>query len=97
MFIGSLLPGIPPAAVAQRGQPSGVVLLVEAEESGVDYFVLVDEDGAGEGLGFVAVVGAVADGGELAFFGAGDLCQEFLGATAEPIRGGGLPAVGRQY
>jgi len=38
----------------------------------VDDLVLVDQDRARKGLGFVAVVCAVADGGELAFFGGGD-------------------------
>jgi hypothetical protein len=47
----------------------GLLDVFQAEEGGVDHLVLMDEDGAGEGLGFVAIVGAVADGREPALLG----------------------------
>ena len=61
----------------------GLLGFVQAEEGGVDDLVFVDQGGAGEGFGLVTVVGAVADGGELAFFGGEDFGEEFLGADGD--------------
>jgi len=48
--------------------------VVQAEKGGVDDFVFVDQGGAGKGFALVTVVGAVAQGRELALFGGGDFC-----------------------
>src|ERR1035438_2597459 len=76
------------AAVAVGGHALGLFGFVQAEEGGVDDFVFVDQCGAGKGFALVAVVGAVADGGELALLGGEDFGQERLGASGDAIRGG---------
>jgi hypothetical protein len=55
------LPGGTPAAVAQRGRLSGIVLLIKPEEGGVDDFIFVDEGGSCEGLALEPMVIAVPD------------------------------------
>src|ERR1035441_2721248 len=75
------------AAVAVGGHALGLFGFVQAEKGGVDDFVFVDQCGAGKGFALVAVVGAVADGGELALLGGEDFGQERLGASGDAIRG----------
>src|ERR1035441_645955 len=77
------------AAVAVGGHALGLFGFVQAEEGGVDDFVFVDQCGAGKDFALVAVVGAVADGGELALLGGEDFGQERLGASGDAIREGG--------
>ena len=52
---------IMPVAGAVTGYALGLFGFVQAEEGGVDDFLVVNRGGAGEGLGFVTAVRAVAD------------------------------------
>jgi len=55
-----------PNGLVVRGRPGG--------KRRRDDFVFVDQGGAGKGFALVTVVGAVAQGRELALFGGGDFC-----------------------